>query len=183
MTMSDLRVITPQAILSYPNLFEPRENQQGKLVYSAELVFTSGTDLSDMKAAATAAAREQWGSNVPKGIRTPFDDRWEQFNYPGDSIFVRTNTQSAPGIVVGPKRTICTEPAEFYAGAIVIAELTARAYDVSGSRGVKFFLNNIWKIRDGEPLVKGHSVADTFAGVELDADAFGDASATADSLL
>lgn len=180
--MSDLRVITPQAILSYPNVFAPRENQQGKLVYSAELVFTEGTDLGGMKNAATAAAREQWGSNVPKGIRTPFDERAEQFNYPEGSIFVRTNSQSAPGIVVGPKRSICTNPDEFYPGAIVIAELTARAYDISGSRGVKFFLNNIWKIRDGERLVKAANVADTFAGVDLDADAFG-SSTTTDSLL
>ena len=180
--MSDLRVITPQATLSYPNLFAPRENQQGKLIYSAELVFGSDTDLADMKGAATAAAREQWGSNVPKGIRSPFDDRWEQFNYAEGSTFVRTNSQSAPGIVVGPKRSICTNPDEFYPGAIVIAELTARAYDISGSRGVKFFLNNIWKIRDGERLVKAANVADTFAGVELDADAFG-SSTTTDSLL
>ena len=179
--MSDLRVITPQATLSYPNLFVPRENQQGKLIYSAELVFSESTDLNDMKAAASAAAREQWGNNVPKGIRNPFDDRWEQFNYPVNSTFVRTNSQSAPGIVVGPKRSICTEPDEFYPGCVVIAELTARAYDISGSRGVKFFLNNIWKIRDGERLVKAASVADTFASVDLDADAFG--STTTDSLL
>lgn len=180
--MSDLRVITPQAILSYPNLFAPRENQQGKLMYSAELVFTAGTDLSDLKAAATAAAKEQWGSNVPKGIRTPFDIRWEQFGYPEGSTFVRTNTQSAPGLVVGPKRTIATDTEAWYPGCIVIAELTARAYDISGSRGVKFFVNSVWRIRDGERLVKAANTADTFGGVELDADAFG-ASPDTDSLL
>lgn len=180
--MSDLRVITPQAILSYPNLFAPRENQQNKLMYSAELVFTSDTDLGGMKNAATAAAREQWGSNVPKGIRTPFDERWEQFSYPEGSTFVRTNTQSAPGLVVGPKRSIATDPEAWYPGCIVIAELTARAYDISGSRGVKFFLNNVWRIRDGERLVKSANVGDTFGGVELDADAFG-SSTTTDSLL
>jgi len=180
--MSDLRVITPQAVLSYPNLFVARENQQGKLIYSAELVFNSTTDLAEMKAAASAAAREQWGSAVPKGIRNPFDDRAEQFNYDEGSIFVRTNSQSAPGIVQGPKRSICTDPDVFYPGCIVIAELTARAYDISGSKGVKFFLNNIWKIRDGERLVKAANTADTFANVDIDAAAFGADNST-DSLL
>jgi len=179
--MSDLRVITPQATLSYPNLFVARENQQGKLIFSAELIFNEDTDLSPLRDAATAASKEQWGSNVPKGIRTPFDERWEQFGYPEGSTFVRTNSQSAPGIIVGPKRSICTDPNEFYPGAVVIAELTARAYDISGSRGVKFFLNNIWKIRDGERLVKAANVADTFSSIELDADAFG--ATTTESLL
>jgi len=173
--MSDTRVITPEAILSYPALISPKKHEQsGQLRYQAELVFTDGTDLSSLTDAAEAAIAEEFGNKVPGDLKTPFDTRWEKFGYPEGSVFVRCNTTEPPGLVKGPRREECRDADEFYPGAIVIAELSASAYNVSGSKGVKFYLNSVWKIRDGERLAPKRSAGDAFKDVQVDAAAFGE---------
>ena len=137
-----------------------------------------------MEAAAKAAAMEKWGTRLPSDLKMPFDERWAKFGYPEDSIFVRSNSKQAPGAVKGPSRTVCTveDAKEFYPGAIVIAELNASAFDYQGNKGVKFYLNQIWKVDDGEKLVAEREAGAAFEGMDLDADAFGVAETT-DSLL
>lgn len=73
--MSKTRLVTPDAILSYPNLFVPRAMAEGMPEkYSCELIFPEGTDLTPLREAASAAAIQKWGDKLPANVRSPFRD-------------------------------------------------------------------------------------------------------------
>ena len=170
------RVITPIARLSYPYLFHKSEGMNGgEGKYQCELIFDSGDDLSDLKRAANEAARDKWGDKVPKNLRTPFrqgdEDREGKDGYDG-SVFIGARTKDKPGVVVGPNREPCTEESDVYGGCWVKASVTAFAYDQAGNKGVSFALNNVWKIRDGEPFGSRRNAGEEFSTEEIDEDAF-----------
>ena len=52
------------------------------------------------------------------------------------------------------------EPEEIYSGCYVRASINAYAFNIQGNSGVSFGLNNIQKVRDGEPLGGGGSKAE-----------------------
>lgn len=157
------KVITPQAILSYPHLFEPNLPPGAtEPVYSCALVFEKGTDLSELKKAALAAAQEKFGNKAEALIRDgklrlPFRNDVEEKGYPSGSVFMNVKNKAKPGIVStypGPdnKPTPIDDPSAMYAGCKVRASLRAYAYDVSGNKGVAFSLGNIQKLADGDRL-------------------------------
>lgn len=184
-TQHGLRVITPEAILSYPHLWQPKaaaEDQEPR--YSCCLVFPAGSDLRALKAAVIEAAKVKWGDKATKMIRDgklrmPFRDDAEERGYPEGSVFVNARSKTAPGIVsIYPdpetgKPTPITDPEQVYPGCYVRASVTAFAYDRSGNRGVAFALNNLQKIRDGERLDSRKRAEDEF---EADANAVADLS-------
>lgn len=173
------RVITPLARLSYPNLFRPAKalNEGDSEKYQCELIFPKGADLSALKAAAALAVKEKWPNGAPKNLRNPFrngdEEREGKDGYEG-AIFIGARSKDKPGIVVGPNRSPCTTESEVYGGCYVRASVTAYAYDTKGNKGVSFALNNVWKIRDGEPFGNARTAEQEFEDVEVDADAFGD---------
>lgn len=179
MASSDYRLITPLARLSYPALFKPAkpmsEGQEAK--YQCELIFPPGTDLSELRRVATECAKEKWGAKMPKKLRMPFrngdEDREDKDGYEG-SIFIGARSVDKPGIVVGPNREPCLDQSEIYGGCWVRASVTAFAYSAGGNEGVAFALNNVWKVKDGDPFGNRRSAEDDFA--DMDAE-------TTDSLL
>lgn len=183
MAGSEFRIVTPLARLSYPNLFKPAkpmsEGQEAK--YQCELIFPPGTDLSALKKVASDCAKAKWADKVPKNLRTPFrkgdEDRDGKDGYEG-AIFIGARSKDKPGIVVGPNREECLDQSEVYGGCYVRASITAFAYSNAGNNGVAFALNNVWKVKDGEPFGSRRSAEDDFAdaGSSSDFD-------TADSLL
>ena len=64
--MSNRDVVTPVGRLSYPHLFErqPALNPGDEGKYGAAIIFEEGTDLSDVKAAIIAAAKEKFGDKA-----------------------------------------------------------------------------------------------------------------------
>jgi hypothetical protein len=171
------RVITPEARLSYPHLFRPQEGLDGgKDKYGCELIFAPGTDLSALKAAANLAAKKKWGDKVPKKLRTPFrigdEDRDGKDGYQG-ATFIGARSADKPGIVIGQNRDICTDESQIYGGCYVRASVTAFAYETKGNAGVSFALNNVWKLRDGEPFGNRVPADQDFADCDADAEAFG----------
>jgi hypothetical protein len=168
------KLMTPEAILSYPYLFEPRANDDGKLKYSAALVFPAGTDLSAMKQAVLEAAEEKYGT---KKIHVPFREDWEAKNYPPGSVFINVTTEKKPGIVSiykGPdgKPAPITDPEHIYPGCVVIASVVAKHFEAKGKKGITFYLNNMQKRRDGERLDGRMKAEDEFEAEENDADPF-----------
>jgi hypothetical protein len=171
---------TPEAILSYPFLFTPRANDDGKLKYSASLVFPAGTDLSELKKAVLAAAEEKYGSKAAelvrlKKIHVPFRDDWEAKGYPEGSVFINVTTEKKPGIVSrfkGPdgKPAPINDPEQIYPGCIVIASIVAKHFEAKGKKGVTFYLNNMQKIRDGERLDGRMKAEDEFEAEEGEAE-------------
>lgn len=82
-----------------------------------------------------------------------------------NSYFVNANSITAPGIVDAACQQIL-DNSEIYSGVYGRASITFYAFNTKTSRGIACGLQNIQKIRDGEPL-GGHSRAeDDFATVE-----------------
>lgn len=175
-------IITPEAILSYPRLFEPEVGPSGgDPKYSCCLVFPAGSDLKELKKAAIEAAQEKWGEKAVPGIRSgklrmPFRDDPEDVadkGYPEGSTFMNVRTKKAPGVVsIFPdpnndgKPMPITDEDEVYAGCYVRASLRAFAYDTQGNRGVSFALNNVQKLRDGERIDGRRAAVDEFEADE-----------------
>lgn len=169
------RLVTPEAIASYPHLFEPRPNMSsGQPEYSVCLVFEPDADLKGMKAAALEVAKEKFGSKTEAmiksgSLRMPFRDGEEK--YGKGFTFINTKCKAAPGVVsrfagADGKPQKIEDPAEIYAGARIRASLSAYAYDVNGNKGVAFGLNNVQKLRDGERIDGRMSADSEFEALE-----------------
>jgi hypothetical protein len=175
-----LRAVTPPAILSYPHLFEPWAGPKGDQTpkYSACFVFPAGTDLSELKAKALAAARAKWGDKADEliranKIRMPFREDVEGKGYPEGSVFIICRNDSPPGVVSrfagddGKPRAITKEEQvngnanEMYPGVIVRGLVGAFAYD-NVNKGVSFGLNGVQRIEDGTRLDNRVAAADVF---------------------
>lgn len=188
--MADNLLITPEAILAFPNLFEPDSVEEGgEKKYSASLIFTKEAQKSDrfkaMKQALVAAAKERWGDKAPKmlkdgAIKSPFrpGSQKAQFGYPDDSVFINVRSNKQPQVVSTVKDPSTgkllpiEDESEIYPGCVVRAHLGAFAYDNVGGKGVSFGLNGLLKVRDGERLdnyVKAEDAfdADEFATADL----------------
>lgn len=167
------KVITPQAMLSYPHLAEPQAARKPgqKAKYSASLVFAPGADLSALRAAAEEAAVEKFGANAVQrlktgGLKSPFRTDVEEKGYAEGSTFINVRTEQKPGMVylwAGPDGKPAIIPDNevekaLYPGSLVRASLRAFAYDTDGNRGVSFALNNIQKLGDG-PRIDGRKAA------------------------
>jgi hypothetical protein len=168
------KVITPEAVISYPHIFEPQTPPgSSEPVYSCALVFKDDVDITDMKAAANVVAKAEWGDKtremVKAGkVRMPFRENGEEKGYPAGSTFINVKSRQKPGVVSRyadektGKPAVIEDPSEIYPGAIVKASLRAYAYDMNGNRGVSFALVNLQKIKDGPRMDGRLSAADEF---------------------
>ena len=169
------RIITPEAILSYPQLFEPKAaSKNAEPKYSACLVFPEGSDLFELQAAYVEAAKAKWGDKAGKVIRAmehptfrSDPDDVAAKGYPVGSTFLNPRTTRKPSIVsIYPdpatgKPMPVTDEALVYPGVIVKASLEPYTYDRE-KVGVTFGLGNIQIIRDGERLDGRAAATDEF---------------------
>jgi len=124
--------------------------------YGLTMLFSKDDDISALKKAAEDACAEKWGadkSKWPKNLRSPFRDQGEKDyeGYEEGAVFVNATSKQRPGLVDASMNDIIDE-SEFYAGCYARASINAFAYDTAGNRGVAFGLNNVQKLKDGEPL-------------------------------
>lgn len=160
--------VSPIGRVSYPHVFKPQE-YQGKSKYSLSLLFDDTADLSAMKAEAERVAKEKWPKGLPKGFKSPFRDgeEKEQPEYEGMTfVNFRANEDRKPAVVDAAKRPIAADSGEFYAGCYARVSFSCFAYDVSGSKGVAFGLNNVQKVRDGDRLDGSTTADDDFDALE-----------------
>lgn len=107
------------------------------------------------------------GKSVPalSVLKTPLRDgdleRPDDPAYAG-SYFVNANATSAPGIVDADRSPILTR-SEVYSGVYGRASISFYAFNSSGNKGITCGLNNLQKIRDGEPLGGKASAESDFA--------------------
>lgn len=165
-------IITPEFRVSFPNVFKPgKALQEGaEPKYNVTMLFPKGADLSALKAAVTKAITEKWGADKakwPKGMRSPFRDQGEKEfeGYVEGAIFVNATSSHRPGLVDRNLQPIL-DSADFYPGCYARADVSAFAYDKAGNKGVAFGLNNIQKLRDGEPLGGRRRAEDVFSAFE-----------------
>jgi hypothetical protein len=165
-TIRSEKITTPVARLSFPNIWQPRvPDSGGDAKYSAVLIFPKGTDLSELKKAVVEVAKKFFkGKKPPANYRSPFRDNSQKENIPGyeeDGTFISCTSYNRPG-VVDKKCVTITDPNELYPGCWVKATVVAFSYNKKGNVGISFGLNNLQKVKDGEPLGSWSRAEDDF---------------------
>ena len=149
---------------SYCNVWEAKAINGGTPKFSVSLLIPKSDTVTvkKIKDAIEAAYREGEaklkgnGKSVPPltAIKTPLRDgdaeRPDDPAYAGH-YFLNANSATAPGIVDADCQPILTR-SEVYSGVYGRASISFYAFNSSGNRGVACGLNNLQKIRDGEPL-------------------------------
>ena len=163
---------------SYANVWEPKAMEGGKPKFSVSLIIPKSDTVTvgKIKAAIEEAYRE--GQSKLKGnaksvpalstLRTPLRDgdlvRPDDPAY-ANAYFVNANSATAPGVVDANRNDIL-DRSEVYSGCYGRASINFYAYNANGNRGIACGLNNLQKIRDGEPLGGRASAESDFATVE-----------------
>lgn len=160
---------------SYVNAWEPKSINGGAPKYSVSLIIPkSDTKTLEKIRAAIQAAYEEGqsklkgnGRSVPalSALKTPLRDgdaeRPDDEAY-ANSYFVNANSGTAPGIVDVDRNPIL-ERSEVYSGVYGRASINFYAFNSNGNKGIACGLNNLQKIRDGEPLGGKSRAEDDFA--------------------
>lgn len=160
---------------SYVNAWEPKSINGGAPKYSVSLIIPkSDTKTIEKIQAAIQAAYEEGqgklkgsGKSVPalSVLKTPLRDgdaeRPDDEAY-ADSYFVNANSGTAPGIVDADRNPII-DRSEVYSGVYGRASINFYAFNSNGNKGIACGLNNLQKIRDGEPLGGKTRAEDDFA--------------------
>lgn len=165
---------------SYVNAWEPKSINGGAPKYSVSLIIPkSDTKTLEKIRAAIQAAYEEGqsklkgnGRSVPalSALKTPLRDgdaeRPDDEAY-ANSYFVNANSGTAPGIVDADRNPIL-ECSEVYSGVYGRASINFYAFNSNGNKGIACGLNNLQKIRDGEPLGGKSRAEDDFAEEDED---------------
>ncbi len=78
---------------------------------------------------------------------------------------MNANSINAPGVVDANRNEIM-DKSEVYSGCYGRASINFYAFNANGNRGIACGLNNLQKLRDGEPLGGRASAESDFATVE-----------------
>lgn len=177
-----MKVITgPDTRWSYANVWEPKSINGGTPKFSVSLIIpkSDARTVAKIKAAIKVAYQEGEaklkgnGKTVPplSTIKMPLRDgdteRPDDPTY-ASAYFINANSATAPGIVDADCNVIMTR-SEVYSGVYGRASINFYAFNSNGNRGIACGLNNLQKIRDGEPLGGKSRAEDDFA-TDLDED-------------
>ena len=171
-----MKVITgPDTRWSYANVWEAKSINGGTPKFSVSLIIPKSDTrtIAKIKAAIEAAYREGEaklkgnGKTVPplSAIKTPLrDGDTERPDDPAyaNAYFINANSATAPGIVDANLQPIL-ERSEVYSGVYGRASINFYAFNSNGNKGIACGLNNLQKIRDGEPLGGKSRAEDDFA--------------------
>lgn len=168
-------LLTPEFRVSYAKVFRPEKNTlSGEMEYSLVALFAKGADLTVLKNAAKAACVEKWGadsSKWPKNLRNPLRDQAEREKdgklpdgHEAGAMFCNLKSKQKPGLVNAALSAIIDE-SDFYSGCVARAQIRAYAYDQKGNKGVAFGLQNLQKLREGDPLSGRQKAEDAFEAV------------------
>ena len=170
------KVITgPNTRWSYANVWDPKSINGGTPKYSVSLIIPKSDTATVQKIKAAIQAAYEEGQSKLKGnsrsvpalsaIKTPLRDG--DLERPDDeayknSYFINANSGTAPGIVDADRQPIL-ERSEVYSGVYGRASINLYAFNTNGNKGIACGLNNLQKIRDGEPLGSRSRAEDDFA--------------------
>lgn len=174
-----MKVITgPDTRWSYANVWEAKSINGGTPKFSVSLIIPKSdtVTIAKIKAAIEAAYKEGEaklkgnGRSVPalSVLKTPLRDgdteRPDDEAY-ANAYFVNANSATAPGIVDADRQPIL-DRSEVYSGVYGKASINFYAFNSNGNKGIACGLNNLQKIRDGEPLGGKSRAEDDFADEE-----------------
>lgn len=176
-----MKVITgPESRWSYANVWEPKSINGGAPKYSVSLIIPKSDTKTVEKIKAAIKAAYDEGQGKLKGnsrtvpalsvLKTPLrDGDTERPDDPvyTNSYFINANSASAPGIVDADCQPII-DRSEVYSGVYGRASINFYAFNSNGNKGIACGLNNLQKIKDGEPLGGKSRAEDDFSTEEDD---------------
>lgn len=180
-TANPRKVITGEVRLSYAHLFEPyAQNPEQAAKYSTVILIPKSdkATINKIKAAIEAAKEEGksrvWGGRIPPKVDITLHDGDEEGDlernpeYAGH-YYMSISSKQKPGLVDQDLNPILDQD-ELYSGCYVRVAMNAFAYLYNGKKGVSFGLNNVQKLRDGEPLGGRTRAEDDFDAVDREDD-------------
>ena len=165
---------------SYANVWEAKSINGGAPKYSVSLIIPKSDTKTIEKIKAAIQAAYEEGESKLKGngktvpalsiLKTPLRDgdleRPDDEAY-ANSYFVNANSGTAPGIVDADRQPII-DHSEVYSGVYGRASINFYAFNSNGNKGIACGLNNLQKMRDGEPLGGKTRAEDDFADDDED---------------
>ncbi|MCC8106425.1 MAG: DUF2815 family protein [Clostridiales bacterium] len=179
---NNTKIVNPMKVItgkdtrwSYANVWEAKSINGGTPKFSVSLIIPKSDTVTVGKIKAAIQAAYQEGQAKLKGngrsappltaLKAPLRDgdteRPDDPAYAG-SYFVNANSTTAPGIVDADRNPILTR-SEVYSGVYGRASINFYAFNSNGNKGIACGLNNLQKIRDGEPLGRKASAESDFA--------------------
>ncbi len=171
------KVTTGKVRLSYASVWHPTAVEEGgEKQYSSALLISKDDTLTlgrIQKAVdhLTAEAKKKYGGKLPPKFKLPLrdgdDEKPDDDNY-GGMMFLNAKSKNRPGIVGLEKDTKgdykpITDEDEVYSGCFARVSLNLYLYDTKGNKGIGVGLNNIQKVKDGDPLAGKSRPEDDFA--------------------
>lgn len=157
------KVITGTVRLSYCHVFEAYTNDPDSAATYSCVLMIPKSDKATMKklrdaqqAALEYGKEKKFGGRIPKNWKDTIHDGDDEDTlvknpeYAGHWIMAVSSKQR-PGVVDQSVNPIM-DSSEVYSGVYARVSLGAFAYNTQGNKGVSFGLNNVQKVRDGEPL-------------------------------
>ncbi len=165
---------------SYANVWDAKSINGGTPKFSVSLIIPKSDTVTVAKIKAAIQAAYEEGQSKLKGnsktvpalsvLKTPLRDgdleRPDDPAYAG-SYFINANSAAAPGIVDADRNPIL-DRSEVYSGVYGRASVNFYAFNSNGNKGIACGLNNLQKIRDGEPLGSRARAEDDFADEDDD---------------
>lgn len=165
---------------SYANVWEAKSINGGAPKFSVSLIIPKSDTKTIEKIKAAIQAAYEEGESKLKGngktvpalsvLKTPLRDgdleRPDDEAY-ANSYFVNANSGTAPGIVDAGRQPII-DHSEVYSGVYGRASINFYAFNSNGNKGIACGLNNLQKMRDGEPLGGKTRAEDDFADDDED---------------
>lgn len=160
---------------SFCHIWEPESINGSDPKYSVSLIIPKSDTVTIEKINKAIKAAYEEGASKLKGngksvpalsaLKTPLRDgdvdRPDDEAY-ANSYFVNANSKDKPGVVDAACQTII-DRGEVYSGVYGRASINFYAFNVNGNRGIACGLNNLQKLRDGEPLGGRSRAEDDFA--------------------
>ncbi len=179
-----LRMLTGEFRASHPHVFKPTSVKPGgDLNYSIEMLFDKTiTKLSDFQARVKAAIIAKWGEDQtawPKPLSLPYRDGDKPYGKKKELkpehkgmwvVRASSKAEYSKPYVVGLDPDVALESEnQFYPGCYARAALKAHAYTFADKDGVKFVLDGVQFLRDGEAFGGKKPANQLFSKVEGDA--------------
>ncbi|MDD2980294.1 MAG: DUF2815 family protein [Hespellia sp.] len=160
---------------SYANVWDAKSINGGTPKFSVSLIIPKDDTVTVNKIKAAIQSAYEEGQSKLKGsgktvpalsiLKTPLRDgdleRPDDEAYAG-CYFVNANSASAPGIVDADRQPII-DRSEVYSGVYGRASINFYAFNSNGNKGIACGLNNLQKMKDGEPLGGKSRAEDDFA--------------------
>lgn len=178
--LNNTKIVTGMVRLSYLNVFEPRAMVEGQDPKYSVCMLISKEDKDTLKKIKDAVNEAKkvgtslWGGKIPTTLKTPLRDgdeeRPDQEEYK-NCYFLNATSKQKPG-VVDKRLNEIIDSSELYSGCYGRVSVNFYPFNQAGNKGIACGLQNMQKLKDGEPLGGRARAEDDFSAFEDEEDDF-----------